>query len=149
MIKPSERHIIISTTTSTIVLIALLVLGFTQTLIINPKELATTLLTTSGVFIGFIISALGIYYSIPLREEIKAALIKQGYYQQVARNFITSIICYAITIAFAIIAICIYNAENYLLMQHIFNTLMISIFINATILLVFTSINFFKIVIRN
>lgn len=149
MIKPSEKHIIISATISIIVLIALLILGFTNTLIINPSELATTLLTTSGVFIGFIISALGIYYSIPLREEIKVALIKQGYYKQVARNFITSIICFSVSIAISIVAICIYNTAEYLLLQHTLNTFIISTFLNATILLIFTSINFFKIVTKN
>lgn len=149
MTKPSEKHIIISATTSSIVLIVLLILGFTDTLIINPSELATTLLTTSGIFIGFIISALGIYYAIPLREEIKVALIKQGYYKQVARNFITSIICFAVSIAVSIVAICIYNTSKYLLFQHILNTLIIATFLNATILLVFTSINFFKIITKN
>ncbi len=149
MIKPSEKHIIISFSTSIIVLIALLILGFTNTLIINPSELATTLLTTSGVFIGFIISALGIYFSIPLTEEIKLALIKQGYYKQIARNFITCIISFAVSICFSIVAICLYNATEFLLIQHILNTIIIATFLNATILLVFTSINFFKIVIRN
>ena len=149
MIKPSEKHIIISATTSSVVLITLLIFGFTNALIINQSELATTLLTTSGVFIGFIISALGIYYSIPLREEIKVALIKQGYYNQVARNFIISIICFAISIAISIVSICIYNKTDYLLLQHILNTFIIATFLNATILLVFTSINFFKIVTKN
>ena len=149
MIKPSEKHIIISAITSITVLIALIVLGFTNTLIINPSELATTLLTTSGVFVGFTISALGIYYSIPLREEIKVALIKQGYYKQVARNFIICIVCFSVSIAISIVAICIYNESEYLLLQHVLNTLIISTFIYATILLVFTSINFFKIVTKN
>ena len=62
MIKPSEKHIIISAIVSTITLIILLILGATSIMIINPDQLSTTMLTTAGIFIGFIISALGIYY---------------------------------------------------------------------------------------
>lgn len=149
MAKPSEKHVIISSSISIAILITLLILGFCKDLVINPKELATSLLTTSGIFIGFIISALGIYYSIPLREEIKIALIKQGYYKQVARNFIVSIIGFVVVISCAIVAICVYNAEEYLLFQHILNTVIISVFTHAIVLLVFTCINFFKIVTKN
>lgn len=149
MAKPNEKHVIISSSISGVILATLLILGFCKGLIINPKELAESLLTTSGIFIGFIISALGIYYSIPLREEIKIALIKQGYYKQVARNFIISIICFVVVITCSIVAICVYNAEKYLLFQHILNTIIIAVFTNAVVLLVFTCINFFKIVTKN
>ncbi len=149
MIKPNEKHIIISILISVIILIVLLVLGFTKVTYINPEQLPTTFLTTAGIFIGFIISALGIYYSIPLREEIRVALIQQGYYKQVARNFIISIVSFTVVIIFSIIEICIFNIQAYLLLQHIINSLSIAVFIFATVILIFTSINFFKIVIKN
>ena len=149
MIKPSEKHIIISAVVSTTTLIILLILGATGIIIINPDQLAATMLTTAGIFIGFIISALGIYYSIPLREEIKKALVKQGYYQQVARNFIISIVGFAVVAVISISSICIHSEERYLLIQHIFNSISIASFLFAFLLLISTSINFFKIVIRN
>lgn len=149
MIKPNEKHIIISAVVSLSILITFIVLGATSVLIINPNQLPSTLLTTAGIFIGFTISALGIYYSIPLREEIKVALIKQGYYKQVARNFIISIICFTAVTIISIISICIYSEEGYLLVQHILNSFSIVCFIFAIILLVLTCINYFKIVIKN
>lgn len=149
MIKPNEKHIIISATASLLILITFIVLGATNILIINPNQLPSTLLTTAGIFIGFTISALGIYYSIPLREEIKVTLIKQGYYKQVARNFIISIISFTVVTIVSIISICIYSEDGYLLAQHILNTCSIACFIFAIILLVLTCINFFKIVIKN
>lgn len=149
MIKPSEKHIIISSVCGIIIFIILLVVGLTGVTLINPEQLATTLLTTAGVFIGFIIAALGIYYSIPIREEIKVALIKQGYYKQVARNFVVCIVSFTVVILISIISICIYNKSEYLLMQHLFNSVLITIFVFAVVLLVFTSINFFKIVIKS
>lgn len=149
MIKPNERHIIISAVVSLLILITFIILGATNVLIINPNQLPSTLLTTAGIFIGFTISALGIYYSIPLREEIKVALIKQGYYKQVARNFIISIVFFTVVTIVSIISICIYSEEGHLLLQHIFNSFSIACFIFAIILLVLTCINFFKIVIKN
>ncbi|MDE5722081.1 MAG: hypothetical protein K2I30_05015 [Clostridia bacterium] len=149
MIKPNEKHIIVSAAVSLTILITFIILGATNVLIINPEQLPSTLLTTAGIFIGFTISALGIYYSIPLREEIKVALIKQGYYKQVARNFIISIISFTVVIIVSIISICIYSEQEYLLAQHILNSFSIACFIFAIILLVLTCINFFKIVIKN
>ncbi len=149
MIKANEKHIIISVVVSIIQLITFIVLGAKNILIINQNQLPPTLLTTAGIFIGFSISALGIYYSIPLREEIKVALIKQGYYKQVARNYIISIISFTIVTILSIISICIYSEEKYILVQHIINSFSIACFIFAIILLVLTSINFFKIVIKN
>ena len=149
MIKPSKKHIIISGSISTVILILLIILGARNVLIINPNQLPATLLTTAGIFIGFVISALGIYYSIPLREEIKVALIKQGYYKQVARNFIISIVGFAVVSIASIVSICIYAPENNILLQHILNSISIASFLFAFLLLIFTSINFFKIVIRN
>ncbi len=149
MIKPSEKHVIISSIFGIIIFVVLLTLGLTNVTIINPEQLASTLLTTAGIFIGFVISALGIYYSIPLREEIKIALIKQGYYKQVARNFILCIISFTIVIIISIISICIFSKSEYLIIQHILNTITISFFVFAIILLVFTCVNFFKIVIKN
>lgn len=149
MVKPSEKHIIISIVVSTLILVILLVLGATGVLLINPAQLATTMLTTAGIFIGFIISALGIYYSIPLRDEIKTALIKQGYYQQVARNFIISIVAFGLVTIVSIVSICIYSEDDYLLLQHIINSISIASFLFAFLLLIMTSINFFKIVVRN
>lgn len=139
---------IVSLCIGIVVFITLLILGINK-IIINPQQLATTLLTTSGIFIGFIISALGIYYSIPLRPEIKTALTQQGYYKQVSRNFIISTVLFASVAIIAIVSICIYSAETYLLFQHILNILMISLFISGIILLVCVSINFFKIVSKN
>lgn len=147
MLKPKENHIICATIISIIMFIVLSLICIKY--IINPKELAPAMLSTSGIFIGFIISALGIYYSVPLREEIKYALIKQGYYKQVAKNFIISIIAFTIVVVLSIFSICIYNSENYLKFQHIVNSANISIFIGGLILVVLTSINFFKIVIKN
>ncbi len=149
MIKPNEKHIIISAAVSLSILIAFIVLGATNILIINPNQLSSTLLTTAGIFIGFTISALGIYYSIPLREEIKVALIKQGYYKQVARNFIISIVAFTAVAIFSIISICIYSETEYVLVQHILNSITIACFVFAILLLVLTCINFFKIVIKN
>lgn len=149
MRKPNENHIVASSFVSLLVLIVLIILGATNVLRINPNQLPATLLTTAGIFIGFTISALGIYYSIPLREEIKVALIKQGYYKQVARNFIISIVAFTIVTIISIISICIYSEESHLLIQHIFNTISIASFIFAIMLLVLTSINFFKIVVKN
>lgn len=149
MIKPNEKHIIISAAVSAITLIVFIVLGVTDILSINPNQLPSTLLTTAGIFIGFTISALGIYYSIPLRDEIKIALIKQGYYKQVARNFIISIVAFTIVTVISIISICIYTDNEYVLVQHILNSISIASFIFAILLLVLTSINFFKIVIKN
>ena len=124
-------------------------MGLTKVTYINPNQLAATLLTTAGVFIGFVISALGIYYSVPLREEIKLALIKQGYYKQVARNFILTIISFTIVIVVSIVSICIYSSTEHILVQHIFNCASISFFVFGIILLVCTCINFFKIVINS
>lgn len=149
MVKPNEKHIIISATVSASTLITFVILGATNILIINPNQLPSTLLTTAGIFIGFTISALGIYYSIPLREEIKIALVKQGYYKQVARNFIISIVSFTVVTIISITSICIYKEEEYLLVQHILNSFSIACFIFAIMLLVLTSINFFKIVIKN
>lgn len=149
MIKPNERHILISVVVSLSILITFIILGATNVLIINPNQLPSTLLTTAGIFIGFTISVLGIYCSIPLREEIKVALIKQGYYKQVARNFIISIVFFTVVTIVSIISICVYSEEGYLLLQHIFNSFSIACFIFAIILLVLTCINFFKIVIKN
>ena len=92
---------------------------------------------------------LGIYYSIPMRDEIKAALKKQGYYKQVALEFIIGIIGFAITIGLSIVDICLYNPSNTLLLQHVFNSVTISVFVFSTITVVLTSINFFKIVMNN
>lgn len=149
MIKPNEKHIIISSLVSAPTLITFIILGATNILIINPSQLPSTLLTTAGIFVGFIISALGIYYSIPLREEIKIALIKQGYYKQVARNFIISIIAFTAVVVVSIISICIYSEKEYMLVQHILNSISIACFIFAVLLSVLTSINFFKIVSKN
>ena len=149
MIKPNEKHIIISASVSAPALIVFIILGATNLLSINPSQLPATLLTTAGIFIGFTISALGIYYSIPLREEIKVALIKQGYYKQVARNFIISIIAFTVVAIISIISICIYSETEYLLVQHVLNSISISCFTFAILLLVLTSINFFKIVAKN
>lgn len=148
ILKPKEIHLIVSLIVGVVVFIVLFILGMNK-IIINPQQLATTLLTTSGIFIGFIISALGIYYSIPLRAEIKTALIQQGYYKQVSKNFIISTILFAIVAIISIVSICIYNTESYLLFQHILNTFMISLFTSGIILLVCVSINFFKIVSKN
>ena len=147
--RPKEYHLIISIIIFLIVLTLLLVFGIVNICRINPKDLPSTLLTTSGIFVGFIISALGIYYSMPLREEIKRALIQQGYYKQVARNFVISIIAFAMVISLSIVSICIYNENELILLQHIINTCSISIFIFGMILLVLTSINFFKIITKN
>lgn len=149
MIKPNEKHIIISSVFGVIIFIVLLTLGLTNVIYINPDQLASTLLTTAGIFIGFVISALGIYYSIPLREEIKEALIKQGYYKQVARNFIFCIITFSLVILISIVSICIYSETQYILTQHILNSFSISFFVFAITLLIFTCVNFFKIVIKN
>lgn len=147
-IKPKETHLIISTIVGGSILVMLIILGI-KDIIINPSQLANTLLTTAGIFVGFIISALGIYYSIPLRPEIKSALIQQGYYKQVSRNFIISTIMFAVVIVTSIISICVYSTDNLLLFQHILNSIMISVFVSAIILLVCVSINFFKIVSKN
>ena len=147
-IKPKEAHIIASTIIGSSILITLIILGINN-IIINPPQLANTLLTTAGIFVGFIISALGIYYSIPLRPEIKSALVQQGYYKQVSRNFIISTIMFAVVIVISIISICVYSANSLLLFQHILNSIMISIFVSAITLLVCASINFFKIVSKN
>lgn len=149
MIKPNEKHIIISSVVGTLALITFIILGATNVLIVIPAQLPSTLLTTAGIFIGFIISALGIYYSIPLREEIKIALIKQGYYKQVARNFIISIIAFTAVAIVSIVSICIYHETERLLLQHMLNSFSMGFFIFAMLLLVLTSINFFKIVTKN
>lgn len=147
MVKQKENHVICAVIITIIMFICLSLVSIKY--IINPKNLAPSMLSTSGIFIGFIISALGIYYSIPLREEIKYALIKQGYYKQVARNFVISIIAFTIVVVLSIFSICIYSKESYLKLQHVFNSANISIFIGGLILVVLTSINFFKIVIKN
>ena len=149
MIKPNEKHIIISAEVGASTLITFIILGATNVLIVIPAQFPSTLLTTAGIFIGFIISALGIYYSIPLREEIKVAMIKQGYYKQVARNFIISIIAFTVVAIISIVSICIYDETEHLLVQHMLNSFSIGFFIFAMLLLVLTSINFFKIVTKN
>lgn len=149
MIKPKEKHIIISAVVGASALITFIILGATNVLIVIPAQFPSTLLTTAGIFIGFIISALGIYYSIPLREEIKVAMIKQGYYKQVARNFIISIIAFTAVAIISIVSICIYDETEHLLVQHMLNSFSLGFFIFAMLLLVLTSINFFKIVTKN
>lgn len=147
-IKPKETHLITSIAIGFSILAILIILGLNN-IIINPSQLANTLLTSAGIFVGFIISALGIYYSIPLRPEIKSALVQQGYYKQVSRNFIISSIMFAVVILTSIISICVYNTTSMLLFQHILNSIMISVFVSAIILLVCVSVNFFKIVSKN
>ncbi len=147
-IKPKETHVIISFVIGVSILAIFIILGINN-IIINPPQLANTLLTTAGIFVGFIISALGIYYSIPLRPEIKSALEQQGYYKQVSRNFIISTIMFAVVIVISIISICVYSENSLLFFQHILNSITISTFISAIILLVYVSINFFKIVSKN
>lgn len=149
MLKPKGKHLLISSSIGVIVALLLVLFGALKKISIVSASLASTLLTTSGVFVGFIISALGIYYSIPMRDEIKVALKKQGYYKQVALEFIIGIIGFAITIALSIVDICLYNPSSALLLQHVFNSATISVFVFSTITVVLTSINFFKIVMNN
>jgi protein-S-isoprenylcysteine O-methyltransferase Ste14 len=145
--KPKETQLIVTIVIIVFLCTALLILMKWH--YINVKELGTSILTTCGIFIGFIISALGIYYSIPLRPEIKEALIKQGYYKQVSRNFIISILLFFVTALVSIISICVYSPTCNFVISHITNSLSISLFVGGMILSVATSINFFKIVTKN
>ena len=147
-IKPKETHLILSFVLGAMIFTVLLALGM-EGIILNPQGLASTLLTTAGIFIGFTIAALGIYHSISLKPEIRLALVQQGYYQQLNRNFFISVVMFIAVIIDAIVAICVYSVDTRLLFQHILNTIMISVFCSAMVLLVCANINFFKIVSKN
>ena len=73
-----EKHLLISMAIGIVCLISLVLGNILWGLKIISMDLNNSLLTTSGVFIGFVITALGIYYSVTLRDEIKSILIKQG-----------------------------------------------------------------------
>lgn len=146
MLKPKPTHLVISFTVSAIVLICLLAVCLPLKIYIDNRELAPAMLTTSGIFIGFIIAALGIFYAVPLREEIRVALIRQGYYKQIALNYLISIIMFFICIVVSIIAICISSQQ---VAMHILNCVLISVFVGGALLAVLTSINFFKVVMKN
>lgn len=146
MLKPKPKHLIISLTVMAVVLICLLAICIPLKAYIANDELAPAMLTTSGIFIGFIIAALGIFYAVPLRQEIRVALIKQGYYKQIAQNYLVSIILFFICIVIAITAICISSMP---IVNHILNSFLIAIFVGGALLAVLTSINFFKVVMKS
>lgn len=146
MLKPKQTHLIVSLVVFIAILLTLVLLTTFNVFTITSKDLTTALLTTDGIFIGFTISALGIYYSIPLREEIKTALVKQGYYKQVSKNFITSVVGFSVSMLCSIIIMC-FSVNN--IFVNILTAFEVSSFIASLILLILTSINFFKIVTKN
>ena len=146
MLKPKQTHLIVSLVVFIAILLALVFLTIFNVFTIISKDLTTALLTTDGIFIGFTISALGIYYSIPLREEIKTALVKQGYYKQVSKNFIISVVGFSVSMLCSIVIMC-FSVNN--IFVNILTAFEVSSFIASLILLILTSINFFKIVTKN
>lgn len=146
MLKPKQTHLIVSLVVFIAILLILVFLAIFNIFTITSKDLTSALLTTDGIFIGFTISALGIYYSIPLRDEIKTALVKQGYYKQVSKNFIISVVGFSISMLSSIIIMC-FSINN--IFVNILTALEVSSFIASLVLLILTSINFFKIVTKN
>lgn len=146
MLKPKQTHLIISIVSALILLICLLSICLSVKAYIINKELATAMLTTSGIFIGFIIAALGIFYAVPLRDELRAALIRQGYYKQIAQNYLISIIEFFICIIVSIVVICIPKQQ---IVLHVLNSILIAVFVGGALLAILTSINFFKVVMKS
>lgn len=143
--KPKETHLIISLTITFALLIFLFIFTFVSKTYITNNGIANALLTTAGIFIGFIISALGVFYAIPLREEVKIALQKQGYLKQIARNFIISIFCFFACVIICIALLCFTFSIT---LNNVFNIILISAFIFGILLTILTCVNFFKIVTK-
>jgi len=147
-IKPREWHVIISIAVGTVVVATLLILYFLNVIPANKSQLSTTILTTCGIFIGFIISALGVYYSIPLKPELRERLVKQGYYRQIARNFIISSIVFFSSIVCCLIVLIVENTAS-AAFYSILNPFIIGSFICGLSLCILTSFNFFIIVTKH
>lgn len=144
-----EKHLLISMAIGIVCLISLVLGNILWGLKIISMDLNNSLLTTSGVFIGFVITALGIYYSVTLRDEIKSTLIKQGYYKQISRNFIIGMFLFVGSVVFSILSICLFNEEGCFVIQHVLSSINISLFLTGLVILLSTSINLFKVLVKN
>ena len=147
-LKPKETSVILASVFCGVALVSLLILMCFKKYI-TSEDIQNSILTTSGIFIGFIIAALGIYYSIPINNDVKKALKEQGYYYQISRNFIVSLISFFIGSVSCIVAMSITSMFSIDILTHLMNSLILSIFIFGLILCVFTSVNFFKVVKHN
>lgn len=147
-LRPKETSIILASVFCAISLVSLLILMCFKKYI-TSEDIQNSILTTSGIFIGFIIAALGIYYSIPLSNEVKNALKQQGYYHQISRNFIVSLLAFFATLVFCIVGLSVTSIFKIDIVIHICNTIVLSIFIFGLILCVINSVNFFKVVKNN
>ena len=130
-----EKHLLISIAIGVVCLICLVLSNIFGSFKILSMDLNNSLLTTSGVFIGFVITALGIYYSVTLRDEIKSILIKQGYYKQISRNFIIGMFLFVGSVVFSILSICLFNEEGYFVIQHMLSSINISLFLTGLVIL--------------
>jgi len=143
-----ERHLFIAVAIGIFISAVLITLYYANVLMIENENLSATILTTCGIFIGFIISALGVYYTIPLKPELKERLIKQGYYKQIARNFILSSVIFFISIILCLISIIV--GLNGGFGFHLWlNAFIISSFLSGILLCILTSRNFFIIVTKH
>lgn len=147
-LKPKETQLIISIVTALLFCIIFSVLGGLKIVIIQSSSIPNTILTTAGVFIGFIMAALGIYFSIPLRTEIKQVLKVQGYYNQISRNFVISLLGFFIVSLLCVVELCIFEIINIIVMHYI-NVVYLSMFIFSMMISILNSISFFKVVKSN
>ncbi len=144
-IKPKETVILISTIFTFVIAIIFIILHLCK-IYIDNEDLPNTIITTSGIFIGFLISALGIYYSIPLGSEIKKSLKDQGFYDQISRNYIVGLLAFFICILVNVVQLCIYQKVNNIIFMHYTNMLSVLTFIFGLSVSVINCVNFFKVI---
>lgn len=143
-LKPKETAILISCILTFVTITIFIILSLCKIYICN-EDIPNAILTTAGIFIGFLISALGIYYSIPLSPEVKKSLKEQGYYEQISRNYVISLIVFFICILINVTQLCIYKVINNLIYLHYSNMFSVASFVFGLALCVVNSVNFFKI----
>lgn len=147
-LKPKETSIILASVFCAVTFLILTALVFLKKYIIS-ESLQDSILTTSGVFIGFIIAALGIYYSVPLQNEVKLALKRQGYYNQISRNFIISLVTFFISSIICVVGLCLGDLIKSEMIIHIINSIILIVFLFGLTLCVSNCVNYFKVVKSN
>lgn len=143
-LKPKETVIFISAIFAFIVASIFIILYLCKIYIEN-EDLPNVIITTAGIFIGFLISVLGIYYSIPLGMETKKSLKDQGFYDQISRNYIIGLLAFFICILINVVQLCIYQEINNIIFMHYANMLSVVTFIFGLSVSVLNCVNFFKI----
>lgn len=144
-LKARETNLIITVIIS-LILTCVLIFLCANKIFIHNANLLNGVLTVSGVLIGFTITSIGVFYTVPLRPEIKRALLRQGYYLQISRNYFICAIAFSLSLISCIICLCLVDASKIVL--HIISSISLIALVFGLVLLIMTTYHLYVVVTR-